>query len=99
MGLLKGDTVRVQPLSGGQNSGDLLHSHIRPELIGAVRWLRRSSQGWEGYLGGLRSRVLVMGMLDGMEDDEQALVHPERISGFGTEEDETVTAKQAVAGV
>jgi hypothetical protein len=38
-----------------------------------------------------------MGMLDGMEDDEQELVHPERISRFGTEEDETVT--EAVAGV
>jgi hypothetical protein len=42
-----------------------------------------------------------MGILDGMEDDEQALVRPRKdIEIFGREKDETAIAvRKAVAGV
>ena len=38
-----------------------LDSHIGPELMARVRWLRRGRQGREEYLGGPRGQDGVMG--------------------------------------
>lgn len=95
MGLLRRAPYGVQPLSGGRKkwgSRALPHSHIDPWGFGAVRWRRMSSQEWE------ESRCSDGYALTGWRTMNTLLFVPERISGFGTGEDETVTGDSTGGG-
>ena len=85
MGLRKGDTVGVQPLSGGQKIVISYAPTLSLSELGPSAGSEGAAKSGRSICEVKGDQYPVMGTLDGMEDDEQVLFIPERRSRFGTE--------------